>query len=243
MPGKATFQFHTRGIQEWPGRYNRIPGELSVFRVVRSGGRHVVQAFIQTSEGKMICEALQSQAVEKLIATINIVKRRYNRQPGGSFLLNEYGQVLVPTQTGQRFFVGQTAGIMLLRNIDNQGIVDLSDDAGLKTGDPWEMPYVGTIYHLSQRSYLYYWDRTTQRSIWPRLQDEDLIHKIRSVRRSGSVRLVVNPYEFANAFAPIEGHYGLEYVFLKRIDLASWFPKPEIVQEETAATESGTLFD
>ena len=150
MPGKMVFQFHTSGIQEWAGRYDRISGRLSVFKVVHSGGRQVVQAYIQTSEGKTICEALQSQAVEKMIATINMVKRHHNCQPGGSFLLNEYGQVLVPTQTGQRFCVGQTTGIMLMRNLDTQEIVDLSDDTGLTTVTPgrchmWEPFIISTV--------------------------------------------------------------------------------------------------
>lgn len=239
MRGEMMFQFRTSGIQEWAGRYYRIPGELSVFRVLSSGGRYVVQAFIQTSEGNVICQTLQSQAVEKMIATINTVKRCYNRQPGGSFLLNEYGQVLVPTQTGQRFYVGQTTGTMLMRNVDTHEIVDLSDDVGLGTGDPWEMPYVGAVYNLNQRSYLYYWDSTTQRSIWPQFQDEDLIHKIRSVRRSGPVRLVVNPYGLVlvkapkGAFSFNEDQWGPVYV--GRIDYNKWFTKEDARECRTSS--------
>lgn len=231
MAGKMMFQFHTRGIQEWAGRYGRIPGGLSVFKVVHSGGRQVVQAYIETSEGKIICESLQSQAVEKMIATINTVKTHHNRQLGGSFLLNEYGQVLVPTQTGQLFCVGQTTGIMLLRNLDTQEIVDLSDDTGLTTGDPWEMPYVGNVYRLSHRSYLYYWDRTTNRSIRPQFQDKDLIHKIRSVRRSGAVKLVVNPYGLVLAKVP-KGAFDFDEdqwspVYVGRINYSKWFEKED----------------
>jgi hypothetical protein len=227
MSGKVPFQFRTNGIEEWAGRYYRIPGDLSVFKVVSSGGRHVIQAFIKTSEGRVTCQAIQSQAVERLISAINGVKWRNNHQPGGSFLLNEYGQVLVPTQGGKRFCVGKTTGVMLLRNLDTQEIVDLSNDTGLKTGDPWELPYVGTAYYLSRRSQVYYWDKTSNSSIRPRFQDWELIHKIRSVRRSGAVKLLINPYGLVltktpkGVFNPVQDQW--EPVYVGRIDYYKWF--------------------
>ncbi|MGI6150090.1 MAG: hypothetical protein ACOYEU_12115, partial [Limnochordia bacterium] len=48
-------------------------------------------------------------------------------------------------------------------------------------------------------------------------------------------RFYVN--EFCTAFAPKMGPYGVEYVFLQKIDLNNWFPKPEIGQAETAASD------
>jgi hypothetical protein len=227
MSGGVPFQFHTNGIEEWVGRYCRIPGDLSVFKVVFTGGRYVIQAFIETVEGRVTFETAQTQGTEQLISAINAVKWRYNHQPGGSFVVNEYGQVLVPTRAGKRFCVGKITGVMLLRNVDTQEIVDLSDDAGLRPGDPWDLPYVGLAYRLSCRSQIYYWDKTNGRSIKPHTQDWDLIHQLRTVRRYGAVRFLVNPYGLVltkipkGAFDPDGDQW--QPVYVGRIDYDKWF--------------------
>ncbi|HBF99998.1 MAG TPA: hypothetical protein DDW87_00290 [Firmicutes bacterium] len=239
MRKNSLLQFHSAGILEWEGRYNRIAGDLSVFHVVRKGRGFVIQALVKTWEGKVIYEAVPNQNVKEMTEAINEVKSRHNGQSGGSFLLNEFGQVLVPTISKQRFCVGHTTGVMLLRNLDTQDIIDLSNDTGLETGDPWELPYVGMVYNLNGRSQLYYWNEATQESEKPPAQDRDLIAKIRSVRRSGSIRLVVNPYGVVSTkvprgvFDPDEDTW--EPVYIGRVDYNKWFAKEDVFECQTGS--------
>lgn len=232
MPNGSSFQFQAHGIQTWEGRYARIQGDSSVFKVVRRGSKHVVQAHIQTFEGRIICEAVPSTEVKKMIEAINMVKSRHNSQKGGSFLINEYGQVLVPTLEDGRFYVGQTTGVLPFLNLDTYEIVDLSDNSGLETGDPWDLPYVGMIYNLNQRSQFYYWDAPNGSSLKPKSQDQDLIKKIRRIRRNGAVRLLVNPYGLVltkvpvGDFDPDEDRW--DPIYVGRIDYTKWFPKEDV---------------
>ncbi len=226
-----SFRFHASSTSEWKGRYKRIQGSLSAFRVVSHAGQHVMLAYIQTVEGQVSCQALPCSDVKAMIEAINDVKWRYHGQPGGSFLINEFGQVLVPTRERIRFCVGQCAGILRFLNLDTQRIFDLADDSQLETGDAWELPYVGMPYNLSKQNQLYFWDGWNDKKLLPQVQDKDLIRKIRSIRRHGGVRILVNPYGLVATKAPV-GEFDFdednwEPVYIGRIDYAKWFAKEE----------------
>ncbi len=72
---------------QWKGgRYKRIPGDTSVFRVIRHrGGEWVIQAYIKDADETIICQALSSPAEQELISAINSIKQRYGYHNGGSF--------------------------------------------------------------------------------------------------------------------------------------------------------------
>jgi hypothetical protein len=226
-----SFRFHASSTSEWKGRYKRIQGSSSAFHVVSRAGKYVILAYIQTEEGQVSCQALPCPDVEAMIEAINDVKRRYHSQPGGSFLINEFGQVLVPTKESIRFYVGQCTGVLQFLNLDTKRIVDLSDDSLLETGDAWDLPYVGMPYHLSIRNQLYFWDDQQNSKRLPQAQDKNLIRKIRSIRRHGGVRILVNPYGLVATKAPV-GEFDFDEdnwkpVYIGRIDYAKWFAKEE----------------
>lgn len=162
-----------------------------------------------------------------MITEINQIKRRHHGQPGGSFLVNEYGDVIVPTRWGKRFCVGKMSGSLRFISSDNGRLVDLSDDSNLDLGDPWELPYVGMVYHLSARGRLYYWDKGENKSQSPRVQDKDLIKRIRTIRRSGPVKILVNPYGIVLTKVPIDDFDFDEDkwkpVYIGRLDYSKWF--------------------
>ncbi len=69
------------------------------------------------------------------------------------------------------------------------------------------------------------------------VQEAELVAgQIARIKGHAGGRFYVN--EFCKVFAPKQGDYGLDYVFIQTIDLANWFPKPEIGGEaETAAAD------
>lgn len=229
MRTKEPFRFHRSPLSIWEGRYGRIPGDMSVFRIVHRHGRPVVQVYMKTVEGKVTCEALESEDLRRMIAVINLIKQEFNGRPGGSFIINEFGQVLVPTMDHGRFLLGEISGAMLFRNLDTGDVLDLADDLDLRTGAPWKMPYVGTIYNVNNSSRIYYWDGKTNSSIAPLRQDRDLIHKVRNIRRHGPARILVNPYGIVLTKVP-KGDFDFDYdewepVYVGRVDYAKWFVK------------------
>lgn len=232
MLEREPFNYDAQGIQKWVGRYNRVEGRQSVFRIVKDGDRHVIRALIENSSERVICQAEPSEAVEKLIEVINIVKKRYNYQTGGAFLINEFGQVLVPTDMYMTFYIGQTTGTLLLRNFDTHEIVDISDDTKLTCGDPWRLPYVGMAYNLSIADRIYHRNKGGVIFIEPHLTDEDLIRKIRSVRQRQAVRILVNPYGivltkiYAGASSYDEGQW--DSIYVGRINYNKWFKKEDV---------------
>ncbi len=231
MSGNDSFRFHPSPAIEWSGRYGRIEGGSSAFHVVPHAGHHVIRAYIKTSEGRVTCEALPCLDIKAMIEAINDVKWRYNDQSGGSFLINEFGQVLVSNKAKVRVCVGQCTGNLRFLNLDTHQILDLSDDSKLATGDSWDLPYVGMAYILSQEHQLYFWDDRKSSKLLPQVQDRELVRKIRSIRRSGAVRFLVNPYGLVATKIPV-GEFDFdednwEPVYVGRIDYAKWFAKEE----------------
>lgn len=64
MNSKA-FRFNAQNAVEWMGRYSRIPGGLSVFRVAFFQGRDTVLASIQITDGQIVCSAEPSSDLSR----------------------------------------------------------------------------------------------------------------------------------------------------------------------------------
>lgn len=216
---------------QWKGRYKRIPGDTSVFRVIRHRGEWVILACIKNADETIICQALSSPAEQELISAINCIKQRYGYHNGGSFLINEFGQVLVPINPTLRFCAGQINGILLFKNLDTGIITNLADDQGLEPGDFWDRPYVGMWYNLSRKNELYYWDHNKDEAVKPPVQDKQLIRRLRSLRRGTGIRIVANPFGLVLAKVPV-GEFDFDQeqwqpVYVGRIDYTKWFKKEE----------------
>ena len=220
-------------IKDWTGRYGRIEGSGSVFRVKTVGGSKKLIVTSVRDYTKAICEAQASPAVNELIKAVIAGKKALGGDAGGSFLINEFGQVLVPATSGsgQRVIVGEIKGTILFKDPLTGKHIDLSDCRKLKVGDLWNRPYVGIPYNLSKASRIYFW-RTMQsggRSEYLLADDDELVNRLREIRRSGAVRFIVNPYGIVLTKRPKNQVWNREDawepVFVGNIEPLSWFEK------------------
>ncbi|MDZ7262378.1 MAG: hypothetical protein ONB05_09780, partial [candidate division KSB1 bacterium] len=88
---------------------------------------------------------------------VNDVKRRYAGQKGGSFVINEFGQVISPiAMSRERYLVGEAHGLLYFEDKKNEsGFISLCDDDELDCGDDWERPYIGIKYQLHASDHIY----------------------------------------------------------------------------------------
>lgn len=218
----------------WNGRYARIPGDASVFHLKFINGRMWPAIEWTTEEGTGNCAALPSSAAEELAASVERAKRHAGGSGGGSFVINEFGQVLVPASdgAGRRFLAGQLDGRLYFENpFDPEDSFDLGDYSHLQTGDPWKLPYVGFPYNLNGRSQIYFYrlDDDGGQSVYPPRQDMSLIQAFRLIRRTGAVRFIVNLAGVVLTKCPNNEHWSPEEswqpVFVGRINRTLWFEK------------------
>jgi hypothetical protein len=194
----VTPQFHACQPTPWNGRYGRVMGDCAVFHLRHTDAGLWPVLVWETKVGMATCPAIDCAAAVGLVDAVARTKRHVGGEGGGSFLINEYGKVLVPASDGggQRFLAGRLNGRLLFENpFLPKEPIDLGDDGTLESGDLWRLPYIGIPYHLhrSDKIYFYQLDEAGGRSIYPPQQDLELIHAIRNLRPYGPVRLVVTP--------------------------------------------------
>lgn len=216
---------------KWTGRYGRIAGNASVFKIIylpEYGFWPVIQW--ENREGQITCPAQDCDNLDELVEAVNMAKKRMSGGVGGSFCINEFGQIIVPSGygDGNRLLVGEVDGVIIFED-DSGNVIDLSDDESLKTGDYWNKPYVGMQYNLSKGSKIYHYLKDSQRSDYLPVQDEDLVSRLRKVRRYGAVRFIVNPYGLVLTKVT-EGEYSRYEenwvsVYVGKINKKLWFRK------------------
>lgn len=166
-----------------------------------------------------------------LVDAVNAGKAFLGGGPGGSFLINERGQILVPAPNGYRVaIVGECSGPLKFKNsATGRGTLDLADDATLDPGDVWDRPYVGVPHNLSRWDEIYFWeaDAGGGEKVLPQAQDSRLIGALRRLRAWGPARFVAAYGGFVVTKVPVgsgprqrwEPHY------VGRIDFRKWFRK------------------
>jgi hypothetical protein len=216
----------------WKGRYGRVMGDSSVFHLRHLDGRLWPVLLWETDAGVASCRAIDCPATGELVHGVAEAKRHAGGEGGGSFVIDEYGKVLVPASNGngRRFLAGRLNGRLLFENpFVSDKPIDLGDEAGLENGEAWKLPYIGIPYHLHRfdRIYFYQQDEQGGRSIYPPQQDSELIQAIRKVRPYGPVRIVVTPGGLVLTKRPSErrtlseGRW--EPVFVGAINPKFWF--------------------
>lgn len=233
------FVFKPCEIKPWFGKYSRTQGKSASFRITKNPERKEFWPLIEWNYlgETLICPACgNSQSIYDLIEAVNKAKLYKSSIPGGSFIINEFGQVIVPLISGQyedRLLVGEVDGVLLFENPLLSGEkIDLSDDSGLQVGDLWEKPYIGLQYNLSQTNRIYYYDEQQGTSCYLREQDIELIRKLRKVRRTGAARFIVNHHGIVLTKVPKGDYYSDEdeqwqAVYIGRINYNLWFKKEE----------------
>lgn len=191
-------EFEECQITPWKGRYARVMGEATVFHLRRTNRGRWPMLVWETDGGRVQCPAIDCPAARRLVGAIAGAKKYAGGEGGGSFVIDEYGRIIVPASDGggQRFLVGRLNGRLVFENpLSPEEPIDLGDDGGLKLGDIWKGPYVGIPYHLHRTSQIYFYQQDEEggRSIYPPQQDFELIRAIRNLRPFGAVRIVVTP--------------------------------------------------
>lgn len=232
-------------------RYVKFTGNCPVnvnrdakYSVRYEDGSYVVGLFYRAANNELWYPTSSSH--QELVARVNDIKLHFNGAPGGSFYINEYKQVLVPVQETGYYYAGEYNRPL---TFDFEGYT-ISGEAvnqngqKLEPGEPWIGPHPGIPYVLKAGGRDIYYRYELRPGVLKEVKLSGCIGTEKAARLARELarlkgnsggRFYVN--EFANAFAPKTTDKGLEYIFLEEIDLANWFPKPMVAEEELAITE------
>ncbi|MEW8552666.1 MAG: hypothetical protein AB2605_02640 [Candidatus Thiodiazotropha sp.] len=219
----------------WTGRYARIPGDASVFHLKWADGRYRTAIYWSKEDEVATCVAIDSSDEKALAEAVAEAKRSMGGNGGGSFQINEFGQVVVPSSHGgfKRLLVGEVSEALHFDYPWEEGYMfNLSDVEGYSSGDVWERPYIGMRFNLTKGSKIYFWqeDEEGGRSLYPAIQDEELIQQLRAIRSWGAMRFIVNPWGVVLTKKPLQDAWkgddsAWQPVYVGRIDPSKWFQK------------------
>lgn len=229
----AITQFEICQPTLWHGHYSRVMGDRGVFHLRYIGGRLWPILLWDSDGGLALCPAIHCPAAVALAHAVARAKQHAGGEGGGSFVIDEYGRVIVPASdgAGRRFLAGQLSGRLLFENpFVPQKPIDLGDHESFENGDPWRLPYIGIPYHLHRDSRIYFYqqDEHGGRAIYPRQQDFELIRAIRKLRPYGAVRIIITFGGLVLTKIP-SGSWASEDrwepVFVGTVNFNSWFEK------------------
>ena len=230
----TNLEFAPTKIRLWGGRYGLIAGSTDHWKNIKIDGewRSVVVCCIASHT--LTCKAEKCDAMDKLTGAVTQGKKHLGGNGGGKFQINEFGQVIVPASSGNgmRVIVGEICGEIFLDNpfpkLGDDKLFRLWDDSDLAVGDPWDLPYVGLKYNLSNSHQIYYWHEENGK-ILPKKQDSRIIKSLREIRRSGAVRFIVNPYGIVLTKQPPDDEWCPEEkwctTYVGKIQQHLWFNK------------------
>jgi hypothetical protein len=199
-----------------------------------SGGM-VVELLFTVAEGER--ELLTTEHHDELVEKVNRVKIEVSGQPGGTFYINEYFDVLVPSQSGSGcFYAGNYERLL---QFDFEGaVLGPHPPPDLRPGDPWPGPHVGIRYTLAAGGNDVYYKKmvTPTREKQFRLSEvhgerraAELANRLASVKGFSGGAIYIN--EVGEFFAPISTGGGLSYVYLGPLDDSCWFPEPDVPRD------------
>ncbi len=200
----------------------------------QAGGMEVRLVYRVTARER---ELLTTDRHDALVAMVNQVKVEETDQLGGAFYINEYFDVLVPTQAGGCFYAGTYE--KLLEFDFEGGIISPRPPTGLQPGEPWPGPHVGICYKLAAGGN----DIKYERLVRPgriqeyRLSDyvdqraaAQLANRLRQIKGSQGGRVYIN--EVGEFFAPMnDGDGDVSYVYLGPLEDDPWFPVPDVPRD------------
>lgn len=227
-----TSTFRALGPRLWNGRYARIPGDTTAFHVRMRDG--VWWPYVDWVVGDELAECPMDDVsnASQLAEAVHHGKVALGGKRGGSFLINEFGHVLVPSPSGDGriMVVGRWSGALKFHDRHRgTGLFNLADDVGLAPGTAWDRPYLGLPHHLSARGEIYFWEQDYGGAgkVTPPTQDHDLIQKLRLIRPSGPVRFVVGCGGLILTKVPVwrGGTSTWEARYVGRLNFGRWFPE------------------
>ena len=216
------FQFLPKDPVIWRGHYERIPGDTTTFHCDINGKVFVRWDDLETGD-QLTSKGLEFGDVGELGEAVNEIKFQFNGKGGGSFLINEFGNVIVPTSDGHvRYHVGDVEGHIYFKDPDSNRFFTLDSTSEHQRGDLWERPYVGNMYHQSPDG-----------RIFRNLEYDDVIEKqylngdpniaedLVAVRGTNGYRFIVICHGVV--LTKVEGRNDWEPRYVGKIDFQEWF--------------------
>ena len=226
------FNFVPVRPRRWHGRHARIPGKTTALHVRLLDGRWWPSVEWVIDDEVAQCPMADVDDAESLADAVNAGKQLLGGSSGGAFLVNEYGQVLVssPSGDGNVALVGECAGPMAFHDsFSGDDLFDLTRDQGLTLGDAWNLPYLGIPHNLSKTSELYFWheQQAGGRKATPPVQDHSLIDALRALRPQGPIRFVVTYGGLVLTKVPAGNWKNTRWEprFVGHIDYGRWYQK------------------
>jgi hypothetical protein len=223
-------QFTPTGPARWKGRYARIPGTTSVIHLRQTDAGWWPIIDWEVADETAHCHLLDGDDARALASAVDAAKHALTGRCGGAFLINEFGQVLVPANDysgTQVALVGEWTGPLEFNNPFEAGSTfDLAGDDGMKCGDSWGRPYVGIPHNLSYGDDLYFKHVTARGTqiLKPEVQDDALISALRSLRPTRPVRFIVIVGGLVATKVEVEPDEWQPH-YVGRIDPNCWFDK------------------
>ena len=228
MSGNNNFTFHPCSPKVWNGRYKITKSNENVFHLKHNQNLGQWWPTINLVDGfdTGYCPAVDAGNLRELANSVNSVKNTYHFNDGGSFLINEFGQVIVPTIGDGRVLVGEIDGKILFENVLNGGLIDLSDTSNISFGDPWTLPYIGIPYNYDPSGGVLFQERKGTFREFATNQDSDLNSKLHRIRNGEYCRFIVNPWGVVLTKKPPYLYGGQwESVYVGKINYDMWFEK------------------
>jgi hypothetical protein len=208
----------------YPGRVPSNVNKDAKYSIkhVRDGMEVTVLYPVGPGERELLATADHAALVEM----VNAVKVAANGAPGGSFYINEFRDVIVPSTSGVAYFAGIYEPTLEF-NLEG-AIVSAKAAAGLRPGNLWPGPRAGVAYVLAAGGNdIYYMEETGSRQkkiLLSQLCDEAsaraLAQRLAKIKGTAGGRIYIN--EECEIFDPATN------VYLGSLDDDPWFPPPDV---------------
>lgn len=223
----SNFEFTAlRAPVVWNGLYRRIPGREPAFHALANDAI-VVQWFDHDNDEQLTAKIVATNATIQLGKAINDLKERETGTRGGSFLINEFGQVLCPLAgTNIRYWVGNIKGVPNFIYPGTNQNFSLLPTSSINCNDAWKLPYIGNAYNLARNNRIYFKhdDDDGERNVWLEQNYTQLIALLRGIRGAGAIRFIVNLHgAVITKVEYTDGSWRPHFVGM--IDYSQWFPK------------------
>jgi hypothetical protein len=189
-----------------------------------------MRIFAHDADFNLTCPVVETPAIRQMARAVNDLKEQHTAHRGGSFVINEYGCVIVPENaTFQRYLVGCLEDYEDLEFTNPMTGHNFSLNDEMELDERWIGPYLGMKYSLTHQDAIHYESDTGQIVNLPGNNNNDLIRSLRAVGGRGPRTFIVNLHgtvlmkQLQN-----DGNWIPRYV--GRIDLDSWFTAATIQQ-------------
>lgn len=214
------------------------------YAIRRNKGKMEVGLLFRTDFGEQW--SLSTAEHPKLVEMVNAVKIEATGNPGGSFYINEYRQVIAPCGDGSDVYYYAGEYLQDLEFLFESQVISGraigTDGKKLRPGDTWQGVHPGIPYVLKAGAKDIYFESIPR----PNVKRKELLSKyttpadaqafaarIRSVKGFEGGRFYVN--ERRHIFAPLKTDDGMEYLYIGDLAKADpWYPKwkPELTDDE-----------